>query len=239
MRRILVVAQETGGIGKSTCVRGLAEAVPDAAIVEVESTHRLLDLDGRVDYFRVRADREEVEASGGEAAQAEFDAVGDHLVAGNLPTIVDIGANASHSLLTHIGHIARAFKNRDCEIGVLVVVANEPGAIADAARLVELVGQWCTKLFVMENQLRGTVDPVAMNRLAESATRLVLARHVFSKEAQDLLQSLGLASITRLDDDALEAEHGPSKAMRIKHQLESFRLDVMKAVRAPAEWLIG
>ncbi|RYY10353.1 MAG: chromosome partitioning protein, partial [Alphaproteobacteria bacterium] len=35
MPRILLVAQETGGIGKSTVTRGLAEAVPDAAILEI------------------------------------------------------------------------------------------------------------------------------------------------------------------------------------------------------------
>jgi predicted kinase len=32
--RILLVAQETGGVGKSMLARGIAEAIPDAPIIE-------------------------------------------------------------------------------------------------------------------------------------------------------------------------------------------------------------
>jgi hypothetical protein len=35
MPRIMIVAQETGGVGKTTVVRGVAEAVPDAPIIEI------------------------------------------------------------------------------------------------------------------------------------------------------------------------------------------------------------
>ncbi|WP_246687975.1 MULTISPECIES: hypothetical protein [unclassified Methylobacterium] len=43
MPRILLVAQETAGVGKSTVTCGLAEAVPDATILEIDSTHRLTE----------------------------------------------------------------------------------------------------------------------------------------------------------------------------------------------------
>ena len=45
MTRILLVAQEVGGVGKSTVVRGVAEAVPDAPVLEIESTPRILEYD--------------------------------------------------------------------------------------------------------------------------------------------------------------------------------------------------
>jgi hypothetical protein len=45
MPRILLVAQETGDVGKSTLTRGVAEAVPDAPIIELESTQRILEYD--------------------------------------------------------------------------------------------------------------------------------------------------------------------------------------------------
>jgi hypothetical protein len=80
MPRILLVAQETGGVGKSTLSRGIAEAVPDAPIVELESTQRILEYDHgrtkgpkRVSHFPVRADRASIDRTGGQAARAEFD----------------------------------------------------------------------------------------------------------------------------------------------------------------------
>jgi hypothetical protein len=41
--RILLVAQETGGVGKSMPARGIAEAIPDAPIIE--STQRVREYD--------------------------------------------------------------------------------------------------------------------------------------------------------------------------------------------------
>ena len=80
MSRLLLVAQETGGVGKSTLTRGVAEAVPDAPIIELESTPRILEYDHgktkgpkRVSHFPVRADRASIDRTGGQAARAEFD----------------------------------------------------------------------------------------------------------------------------------------------------------------------
>ncbi|NKQ99703.1 chromosome partitioning protein, partial len=106
MPRVLLVGQETGGIGKSTIVRGLAEAVPDAPILEIESVHRLTefkagkaDEPGGVRHFPMRATREAIEASGGKAARAELDPVINALYAVTTASLVDIGANTSASLL--------------------------------------------------------------------------------------------------------------------------------------------
>jgi hypothetical protein len=41
--RILLVAQETGDVGKSMLARGIAEAIPDAPIIE--STQRVREYD--------------------------------------------------------------------------------------------------------------------------------------------------------------------------------------------------
>ncbi|WP_246725375.1 hypothetical protein [Beijerinckia sp. L45] len=81
MPRLLIVAQETGGIGKTTVTRALAEAVTDVSILELESVHRLTEFglseapneSGTVRYFPMRASREEIERTGGQAARQELD----------------------------------------------------------------------------------------------------------------------------------------------------------------------
>ncbi len=78
MTRILLVAQETGGVGKSMLARGVAEAIPDAPILEIESTQRIREYDHgktkgvkRVAHFPVRADRASIDRTGGQAARAD------------------------------------------------------------------------------------------------------------------------------------------------------------------------
>ena len=101
MPRVLLVAQETGGVGKSTVTRGQAETVPDAPILEIESVHRLTEFmtataaiePGCVRYFEMRATREAIEASGGKVARSELDEVINALYEVAAPTLVDIGAN--------------------------------------------------------------------------------------------------------------------------------------------------
>ena len=75
MSRILFVSQEKGGVGKSVLARALAEAIPDAPVLEIDSSPRLLELGDRVKFFPMRADRAAIERTGGRVSRAEFDAV--------------------------------------------------------------------------------------------------------------------------------------------------------------------
>jgi hypothetical protein len=100
MPRILFSCQEKGGVGKSTIVRAIAEAVEDVSIIEIDASHRLLELEDRVRFFQMRADREAIERTGGRAARAEFDAVLEVLSETTAPLLVDVGANTSVSLFT-------------------------------------------------------------------------------------------------------------------------------------------
>src|SRR5204863_430460 len=93
------VVQDKGGVGKSIVARALAEAVPEAPLIEVDASQRLLELNDRVQFFPMRATREDIERTGGRAARAEFDPVITTMTSATLPTIADIGANTSASLL--------------------------------------------------------------------------------------------------------------------------------------------
>ena len=60
MSRILLNLQEIGGVGKSTLARAVAEAVPDAAVFEIESSARLIEIEHRVEELaRSNADLEQ------------------------------------------------------------------------------------------------------------------------------------------------------------------------------------
>ena len=75
MVRILLVGQDKGGVGKSTAVRALAEAVPHVDIIEFDISHRLVEFDAgkpksarrQVQFFPMRADRKSIEQSGGDS----------------------------------------------------------------------------------------------------------------------------------------------------------------------------
>ena len=77
MRRVLLVGQDKGGSGKSLIVRALAESVVAARIIELEDEPRLLELEDRIDFFPIRAERSEIDRTSGAAARSEYDAVLD------------------------------------------------------------------------------------------------------------------------------------------------------------------
>ena len=93
MTRVLGIAQDKGGVGKTVISRGLAEVVPGAPLFEIDSSPRMIELGKRVRFFQMRADREAIELTGGAASRAEFDQVIDAIASATLPTVVDIGAN--------------------------------------------------------------------------------------------------------------------------------------------------
>ncbi|MGY3602753.1 MULTISPECIES: hypothetical protein [unclassified Bradyrhizobium] len=236
MPRILLSGQEKGGVGKSTIVRALAEAVEGAPIIEIDASHRLLELEGRVSFFKMRADREAIERTGGRAARAEFDAVLEALSLATLPTIVDVGANTSISLFTMLAEVASELA---AEFAVCVVVTNEPGAMVETPRLLDLSKPWTTARFAVENCLHGSIDPDWLKVNAGDATVTSLDVQVLEEGAEDYLQSGGLAIVDRLNPKKLREAHGIGPAIRIQRDLAKFRLEAMRAVRPAAEWLVG
>lgn len=236
MSRILFSCQEKGGVGKTTLVRALAEAVEGAPIIEIDASHRLLELKERVSFFRMRADREAIERTGGRAARAEFDAVLDALSTATLPSIVDVGANTSVSLFTLLADVAPELA---AEFAVCVVVTNEPGAMVETPRLLDLAKPWTTARFVVENRLHGNIDPQWLKSNAGDATLTSLDAQVLEEGTEDYLQSGGLAMVDRLNPKKLREVHGIGPAIRIQRDLAKFRLEAMRAVRPAAEWLVG
>lgn len=236
MPRILFSSQEKGGVGKTTIVRALAEALEGAPIIEIDASHRLLELAGRVSFFQMRADREAIERTGGRAARAEFDPVLDALSSATLPTIIDVGANTSVSLFTMLADVAPELA---AEFAVCVVVTNEPGAMVETPKLLELSKPWTTARFVIENRLHGNIDRDWLKGSTGDATVTSLDAQVLEEGAEDYLQSGGLAMVDRLNPKKLREAHGIGPAIRIQRDLAKFRLEAMRAVRPAAEWLVG
>jgi hypothetical protein len=245
--RILLVGQDKGGVGKSTAVRALAEAVPGARLIEIDSSHRLLEFDigeptperRRVSYFPMRADREAIERTGGKAARAEFDEVISAFERTTDPTIVDVGANTSSSLFTLLAGLAPDLNAAGLQLGVLVVATAEPAAIAEAARLVDLARPWAAALFVLENQMRGAVDPRRLNDVAQNGLVSSFSEQAMEAVAVDILQGRGLRDIPNLEPAQLNKTYGVALGSRIRRDLTRFRLEAMEAVRAPANWVVG
>lgn len=246
MPRILLVAQETGGIGKSTVTRGLAEAVPEAAILEVESVHRLTEFTtskvgnepGSVRHFPMRADRAAIEASGGKAARAEFDDVLNALFAVTVPTLVDIGANTSASLLGLLKDEAPALKEAGIEMAIVVVVAAEAGALADAGKLLQAARDWAGGRFVVANAVRGAIDPVLLKRVVGDAVVTPLRGFEFEDKTREVLAAGQLRNIAKLDRAKLAKATSQAEAGRMLRDLTAFRLAVMEAVKPAALWLV-
>jgi hypothetical protein len=245
MPRILIVAQETGGIGKTTVTRGLAEAVPDAPIFEIESNKRILEYDHgrakgplRVTHFPVRAERKDVETSGGQAARAEFDGVINAMIDITLPTIVDVGANAALSLLTLFDEeLIAAFAENQIELGLLVIVAADASAMTNAAKLMAAAKSWAAARFIVDNRLRGDPDPVLLKRIADGASVSMLAKRDFEPRTIRFVQAMGLVAIPSLKTSDLRSEMPFAQARRMASDLKAFRLEVMEAGRAAATWL--
>ena len=246
MPRVLLVAQETGGVGKSTVTRGLAEAVPDAPILEIESVHRLTEFKaataanepGSVQHFLMRASREAIDASGGKAARAEFDDVINALFEVATPTLVDIGANTSASLLGVLTHEAPALREAGIELGLVVVVAAEAGALADGGALLHAAKDWAGARFVVANAVRGAVDPALLKRVAGDAVVTHLRQFELEDRTREVLAAGQLRGVSRLDRAGLVKQTSQAQAGRMLRDLTAFRLAVMEAVKPAALWLV-
>jgi hypothetical protein len=239
MTRVLGIVQDKGGVGKTVICRGLAEVVPGAPVIEIDSSPRLLELGKRVTFFQTRADREAIELSGGGASRAEFDQVIDAIASATLPTVIDVGANTGVSLLTVIAGLREDFAAAGIEFGVLAVTTAEPGALAEVPKLLSVAAQWAAARFVIENRVQGEVDPKMLLKIAAGATVSCLMNQVMDEKAAAILQAGGLASVAKLDAKALNDKFGVAQGSRIRRDLTRVRLEVMQAVRPAAEWLVA
>ena len=239
MTKVLLVAQDKGGTGKTLISRGLCETVPGAPVFEVDSSSRMLELGKRVKFFQMRANRDEIERTGGTISRAEFDPVVNAIASTALPTIVDIGANTGTSLLTVIAALIDDFSDAGIEFGLLVVTTAEPGALAEVPRLFSIAAPWAKARFLVENRLHGDIDPKNLLKIASGARVTCLMKQVMDENAATILQAGGLASIANLDAKVLNEKFGIAQGSRMRRDLTRIRLEVMQAVRLAAEWLVA
>ncbi len=239
MPRILLVVQDKGGVGKSLATRALAEAVPEAPVIEVDASRRLIELDDRVTFFPMRADRAAIDLSGGKAARAEFDGVITAIQKATMPTIIDVGANTSTSLLSVLSQLSDALTAMKIELGGLVLVTAEPGALAEAPKLMQLAKPLAAARFLVENRLHGEVEAKAIAKIADGATVTMLDHHAMEDQAVAMLQAGGLAKIPELDIAKLIDRYGLALGSRVHGDLKRLRADAMTAVLPAAEWLVG
>jgi hypothetical protein len=242
MPNILLVAQDKGGSGKTLLVRALAECLPTAPVIEIEANHRLVELEDRLHFFPVRADRSEIDRTGGQAAREEFDGALNKIAAANGPTIVDVGANTSSSLLPLIAAARARYAKRGVSFAILVVATAEPGAVANVPILLDLARQFATTLFVVENRIENPVDPKLLNAFGKDVTLSVLPKLSLDERANGLLQKGGLRFIGEDlsgAEETLSARFGFAEAGRIIEDLTAFRARAMEAVAPAAHWLAG
>ena len=242
MPRILLVAQDKGGSGKTVLVRALAECLPTARLIEIEAGRRLVELDDRLSFFPVRAERGEIDRTGGQAARAEFDGVLNAMVAAEGPVIVDVGANTAGSLLPLIREAGGRYGRRGITFALLVVVTSEPGALANAPMLLDLAASFAAARFAVENQVEGPVDPAALKALGKGVTLTRLERLSLDARANELLQKGGLRFIGEDlagAEDNLITQFGFAEAGRIVEDLTRFRAKAMAATAPAAAWLEG
>ncbi|MBD8908798.1 hypothetical protein, partial [Methylorubrum zatmanii] len=230
-----------GGSGKTVLVRALAECLPSAHLIEIEANRRLVELEDRVSFFPVRAERGEINRTGGAAARAEFDGPLNAIAAAQGPVIVDVGANTAGSLLPLIGEAQARYARRGVEFGLLVVLTSEPGALANAPVLLDLAKPFTAARFAVENQIEGPVDPKALKAFKD-VTLTRLEKLSLDERANDLLQKGGLRFIGEdltAAEDSLTDRFGFAEAGRIVEDLTRFRAKAMQAAGPAARWLEG
>ncbi|SFF72235.1 hypothetical protein [Methylobacterium sp. yr596] len=242
MPRILLVAQDKGGSGKTVLVRALAECLPSAHLIEIEANRRLIELEDRVSFFPVRAERGEINRTGGAAARAEFDGPLNAIAGAQGPVIVDVGANTAGSLLPLIGEAQARYARRGVEFALLVVLTSEPGALANAPVLLDLARPFTAARFAVENQIEGAIDPKALKAFAKDVALTRLEKLSLDERANELLQKGGLRFIGEdltAAEDSLTGRYGFAEAGRIIEDLTGFRSKAMQAAGPAARWLEG
>jgi hypothetical protein len=192
MTKVLLIGQDKGGTGKTLISRGLAEIVPGAPVIEIDASPRMIELGKRVQFFRMRANRDEIERTGGAVSRSEFDPVINAIASASLPTIVDIGANTGASLLGVIAGLTDDFTAAGVEFGLLVVTTAEPGAVAEVPKLFAIAAPWASALFLVDNRVHGEIDSKILLKIAAGARATSLMKQVMDEDAAAILQAGGL-----------------------------------------------
>ena len=118
-----------------------------------------------------------------------------------------------------------------------MVVTSDAGALTDGAKLLAQSKRWTSARFVVENKLRGDIDPATLKKVAGDAEVTTLAKWEFEPRTVGFLQATGLYAIPGLKTSDFQKEYGFSEARRMVSDLKGFRLAVMEAVRPAAVWL--
>jgi hypothetical protein len=122
---------------------------------------------------------------------------------------------------------------------MVVVVAADAGALADAGKLLAGTKDWLAASFVVANAVRGTIDPIILKRVVGEATLTNLRGFELEDATRDVLTAGQLRGIPKLDRARLAKETSPAQAGRMLRDLTAFRLtrelaqalDVGKAIR--------
>jgi hypothetical protein len=131
------------------------------------------------------------------------------------------------------------FSAAGVEFGLLAVTTAEPGALAEVPKLFSIAAPWATARFLIENRVHGDIDPKTILKFGLGARVTCLMNQAMDEKAAPILQAGGLASIAKLDANALNAKYGIAQGSRIRRDLTRIRLEVMQAVRLAAEWLLA
>ncbi len=238
-RKRLAIGNDKGGVFKSGLTRGIAHAIPDCVIVEIDSAHRLLEYEHRTRFHRMRVDRALVEESGGSASRAEFDGVLNDLAGLSEPLVMDIGANTAVALLEELKRVGPSFAKLGIEVSVLTIVTADPSAITEAERCLRVADGLASKRFVIENRVLGPVDAGVLARLGKGATVTVMPKFEIDTEVWGIFGAGGFEAIDRLSDSKLTERFGFARADRIKRDLHRLRQQVLEVVEPASRWLIS
>ena len=129
--------------------------------------------------------------------------------------------------------------DKGIEIGLLIVMTAEPGALAEAVWLRELCDDKQIPVFVVENRIGGEVSTVQSASIAKGDSVGVLENQALRSEAAKFLVARGMRHIPRMNAGVFEKEHGLAAGRRIYLSLVRFRVEAMEAVAPAARWLTG
>ena len=239
MRRMIFTVNDTGGVGKSTVTRALAETAPAATIFEIEVGRRLLELGDRVQHFEARATLADINATAGRAARAELYPVIDAIAAIKGPGISDIGANTGATVIATLSNNALAFAEIGIELGFVIVATSDPSSIANARAHAAAISGFAAAKFLVQNKIeRGSTSPKLVG-LGRDFVTTHLEDAALREEGKAILDAVGLKGIADISGPKLREKYGFGVGGELHLELTRLRYEAMRAVEPAAIWLTG